>query len=116
MHDTTRALQAEPSLAEKLARFCRDIKIAHTVFAMPFALLATFLAANGFPKLGQLGLILLCMIAARTLAMSSNRLLDARLDAANPRTARRAIPSGQLSRTFFLTILAACAIAFIFST
>ena len=96
--------------------FARDIKVSHTVFAMPWALLATFLAADGFPRLGQLALILLCMVTARTVAMSSNRLLDAELDARNPRTARRAIPSGQLSRTFFVTAAVACGFAFVGAT
>jgi 4-hydroxybenzoate polyprenyltransferase len=102
--------------ARKLVLFARDIKLSHTIFAMPFALLSTFLAANGWPKWGQLGLILICMVAARTVAMAANRLLDAELDAKNPRTARRAIPSGALSRTFVMSILTLCAIAFIGST
>jgi 4-hydroxybenzoate polyprenyltransferase len=99
-----------------LSVFARDIKLSHTIFAMPFAVLSTFLAANGLPKWGQLGLILICMVAARTVAMASNRLLDAELDAKNPRTARRAIPSGALSRTFVTAVLSLCAIAFIAST
>src|SRR5690349_4247407 len=101
------------TLGQRLNLFARDIKISHTVFAMPWALLATFLAARGMPKLGQLVLIVLCMVTARTVAMASNRLLDARLDAINPRTAGRAIPSGKLSRSFYTLILAACAIAFV---
>jgi 4-hydroxybenzoate polyprenyltransferase len=56
------------------------------------------------------------MITARTVAMSSNRLLDAELDARNPRTSARAIPSGKISRTFYLFILAACGLAFIACT
>src|SRR3954447_1446165 len=104
------------ALSGKLALFAADIKLSHTVFAMPFALLSTFLAANGWPRLGQLGLILLCMVTARTVAMASNRLLDARLDALNPRTARRAIPSGGLSRGFFIGVLIACSTAFVAST
>jgi len=104
------------SILARLGVFARDIKIAHTVFALPFALLATFLAAGGMPRAGQLGLILLCMASARTVAMSSNRLLDAELDARNLRTAGRAIPSGRLSRGFFRAILAACAMAFVGST
>jgi 4-hydroxybenzoate polyprenyltransferase len=83
---------------------------------MPFALLSTFIAANGLPKWGQLALILICMVAARTVAMASNRLLDAELDAKNPRTACRAIPSGTLSRTFVTAVLSLCAIAFIAAT
>src|ERR1700741_2980109 len=97
---TTASLPTPLSAPAKFAAFARDIKISHTVFAMPWAVFATFLAANGWPKLGQLGLILVCMVTARTVAMAANRLLDARLDALNPRTARRAIPAGVLSRSF----------------
>ncbi len=93
--------------------FARDIKISHTVFAMPWALLAAFLAARGMPMLGHLGLIVLCMVTARTVAMSSNRLLDAELDAKNPRTAGRAIPSGRLSRSSYVAALLGCAMAFV---
>ncbi len=100
----------------KLSAFARDIKISHTIFAMPWAVFAAFLAAGGLPKWGQLLLIVLCMVTARTVAMAANRLLDAKLDAANPRTARRAIPSGALSPTFVGGMLALCAIAFITST
>jgi 4-hydroxybenzoate polyprenyltransferase len=103
-------------LSAKLAAFARDIKISHTVFALPFALLSTFIAAAGWPPVGKLGLILLCMVTARSLAMAANRLLDAQLDALNPRTARRAIPAGTLSRGFYLAISALCAAAFIAST
>ena len=100
----------------KLALFAGDIKIAHTVFALPFALLSTFLAAEGLPRAGVLGVILLCMVTARTVAMSANRLLDAELDARNPRTARRAIPSGRLSRLFVVGILGVCAMGFVAAT
>lgn len=78
----------------------RDIKLSHTVFALPFALLAVFLAAGGWPYWGQIGLILVCMVSARTVGMSANRLLDAGLDAMNPRTKNRAVPAGRLSRGF----------------
>ena len=100
-------------LAERLKVFAADIKISHTVFALPFALLSTFLAADGLPKLGVLGLILVCMVTARTVAMAANRLLDASLDALNPRTAGRAIPGGRLSKSFYATVLAACGVAFL---
>lgn len=104
------------SFVKRLSLFARDIKISHTLFAMPFALLSTFLAAGGWPRLGQLALIVLCMISARTVAMASNRLLDANLDALNPRTARRAIPAGVLSRGFVVAILCLCTAIFIAST
>ncbi len=103
-------------LGTKLSVFARDIKISHTIFALPFALLSTFLAAGGWPRPGQLVLILICMVTARTLAMAMNRLLDARGDALNPRTSRRAIPSGALSRSFFLTSIVVCAAAFVGAT
>ena len=81
-----------------------DIKIAHSVFALPFAVLAAFMAASfrdGEIRWGTFGgqliLILVAMVLARTAAMIANRLLDARFDAENPRTAGRAIPAGNLS-------------------
>lgn len=112
----------------KLSLFAGDIKIAHTVFALPFALLSTFMAARDgaaatvsrshsiLPAPGKLLLILICMVTARTMAMAVNRLLDARLDAQNPRTARRAIPSGALSPRFYATITALCVLGFIAAT
>src|SRR5688572_623276 len=102
-------------LTGKLALFARDIKISHTVFALPFALLSTFLAAGGWPGSGKLLLIVLCMVTARTVAMAANRLLDAALDARNPRTAGRAIPSGRLSRGVYAAVLVACGSVFIAS-
>ena len=109
---TTQPGIAPPGIS-RLAVFAQDIKISHTVFALPFALLSTFLAAGGIPAPGQLLLILICMVTARTVAMAANRLLDARLDALNPRTAGRAIPSGKLSPRFYATVLAACGVAFV---
>ena len=86
------------------------IKWEHSIFALPFALTGAVLAANGWPSLRALGLIVLCMVAARSAAMAFNRLVDAKLDAANPRTAMRALPAGQLSAGFVLafTIVASC--------
>jgi 4-hydroxybenzoate polyprenyltransferase len=103
-------------LGEKLQTFARDIKISHTVFALPWAILATFVAADGMPRLGHLGLILVCMVTARTFAMAANRLLDARLDAMNPRTAGRAIPAGKLSAGFVAAMLAISGLGFIAGT
>jgi len=85
------------------------IKWEHSIFALPFALTATILAANGLPAWRTIGWILVAMVAARSAAMAFNRWADADLDAANPRTRTRAIPAGLLSRQFVLgfTILAA---------
>jgi 4-hydroxybenzoate polyprenyltransferase len=100
-------------LLARLRAFADDIKLHHTIFALPFALLSAFLAAGGWPSIGKVLLILACMFTARTFAMAINRVLDARLDALNPRTARRAIPSGRVSWQFFAGIAAFCAAAFI---
>jgi len=103
-------------IPQRLAIFAVDIKLHHTVFALPFALLSTFLAANGMPATGKLILILICMVTARTMAMAANRLLDAKYDLLNPRTARRAIPSGALSAKFVAGIVVLCAAVFIAAT
>jgi 4-hydroxybenzoate polyprenyltransferase len=76
------------------------IKWEHSVFALPFALTGAVLAAGGWPTLRVLGWIVVCMVAARSAAMAFNRLVDARLDAANPRTAMRALPAGTLNSGF----------------
>ncbi len=105
-----------PRLAARFHAFAGDIKLAHTVFALPFALLAMVLAGQTVPggvRGGQIGLILLCMVFARTFAMGANRLLDADMDAENPRTARRAIPAGRTTKGFTAAVLAACAAGFI---
>src|SRR5579859_5589749 len=84
------------------------IKWEHSIFALPFALTGAVLAAGGWPTLRVLGWIVVCMVSARSAAMAFNRLVDARLDAANPRTASRALPAGQLSPAFvgMFTIIA----------
>jgi 4-hydroxybenzoate polyprenyltransferase len=76
------------------------IKWEHSIFALPFALTGAVLAAGGWPTLHVLGWIVVCMVAARSAAMAFNRLVDARLDAANPRTAMRALPAGALTSRF----------------
>lgn len=107
---------AAPGLRDRLGAFAADIKISHSLFALPFALLATFLAAGGMPHWGILALIVICMVTARTVAMASNRLLDASLDALNPRTAGRAIPSGRLSRNFVRAAIAVNSALFLLAT
>jgi 4-hydroxybenzoate polyprenyltransferase len=86
-----------PSLAPLPARFARLVKIEHTVFALPFAYVGAFLAVDGSPSAHDLVWITLAMVGARSLAMALNRLIDAGIDARNPRTAGRELPSGQLS-------------------
>jgi 4-hydroxybenzoate polyprenyltransferase len=86
-----------PTLAPLPARFARLVKIEHTVFALPFAYVGAFLAVDGAPSAHDLVWITLAMVGARSLAMGLNRLIDARIDARNPRTATRELPSGQLN-------------------
>lgn len=76
------------------------IKWEHSIFALPFALCGAMLAANGIPPAHQLIWIVIAMVAARSAAMSFNRVADARIDAANPRTRMRAIPAGLLTSNF----------------
>lgn len=75
------------------------VRFAHTIFALPFALAGAFLARHEVPGAARLGWILLAMVGARSLAMALNRLVDARIDALNPRTAGREIPAGRLTPT-----------------
>jgi 4-hydroxybenzoate polyprenyltransferase len=85
------------TLAPLPARFARLVKIEHTVFALPFAYVGAFLAVDGVPSASDLLWITVAMVGARSLAMALNRLVDAGIDARNPRTAGRELPSGQLS-------------------
>ncbi|HKC01449.1 MAG TPA: UbiA-like polyprenyltransferase [Terriglobales bacterium] len=85
------------------------IKWEHSIFALPFALCGAMLAAGGLPAWRQLGWIVVAMVSARSAAMAFNRLADASIDAANPRTATRALPVGQLTPAFVGTfVLVAC--------
>lgn len=90
-----------------------DIKIQHTVFAMPFAVMSAFIAAHGAPPLGVLGLIVVAMVFARSSAMAFNRLVDASFDEKNPRTKGRAIPAGMASRGQYVFFIVAASAGFI---
>lgn len=108
---------AAPTLPRHLRTIAADIKIAHSVFALPFAVLGAFLAAapersSWITFSRQLLLIVLAMVLARTVAMLANRLLDRHIDARNPRTAGRALPSGRLTPRAAKTVLGLCAAIF----
>lgn len=111
-----------PPVRRSLLAVMRDIKLSHSVFALPFALLAMVLAAGWTPPDGRLPtggemvLIVLCMVLARTVAMAVNRWADATIDAANPRTAKRAVPSGQVHPQFMLSTAIVCGFGFVFAT
>ena len=83
----------------KLKIILEMIKFEHTVFALPFAVMSAFIAADGLPSLAKLGWILVAMVGARSCAMAFNRLADAKYDSINPRTSTRAIPAGLITKS-----------------
>jgi 4-hydroxybenzoate polyprenyltransferase len=89
------------------------IKWEHSIFALPFALCGAMLAAGGIPSAHQLLWIVVAMVAARSAAMAFNRLADASIDAANPRTRTRALPAGQLTPVFVTTFILVSSAIFI---
>ncbi len=96
----------------------RMIKFSHSIFALPFAVMSAFLAGRQIPDrhlpfAGQLLLVVVCMVAARSAAMTFNRIVDARIDAANPRTAGRAIPRGEITPQAATAFLVGAAIIFL---
>jgi 4-hydroxybenzoate polyprenyltransferase len=91
------------------------IKWEHSVFALPFALCGAMLAAGGIPTVHQLVWIIVAMVAARSAAMAFNRLADASIDGANPRTRTRALPAGQLTPMFVATFVVVTSAIFIFA-
>jgi 4-hydroxybenzoate polyprenyltransferase len=103
------------ALFEKIRIILEMIKFSHTVFALPFAVMSAFLAAGGMPSGRQLFWILMCMVGARSAAMSFNRMADARFDALNPRTASRPIPAGKISIRATAVFMGVMALLFIFS-
>lgn len=88
------------------------IKIGHSVLALPFAFMGAVMAARGLPDARTMFLILVAMVGARSAAMAFNRLVDARFDAANPRTADRALPAGKISRRATILFIVASAAIF----
>src|SRR3990172_4739834 len=89
-------------LSRSLRTTLEMIRVEHSVFALPFALMGALLAARGWPSGHQLFWIVVAMVGARSAAMSFNRLIDRSIDALNPRTAGRALPTGLLSARFVL--------------
>ncbi len=103
--------------------FLRDLRVTlemikweHSIFALPFAFCGAFLAAGGIPSWRQLGWIVVAMVAARSAAMAFNRLVDASIDAANPRTQSRALPAGTLSKEFVAVFVVMSCAVFVLAT
>ena len=96
------------SAIEVPRRFASLVKIEHTVFALPFAYVGALLAVDGVPSAHDLVWITVAMVGARSLAMALNRLIDAQIDARNPRTAGRELPAGRLTT---LQVVAFCLVS-----
>lgn len=94
------AAAAPRSLVTSLRHVLEMIRFSHSVFALPFALLALVVAAGGWPAPATLGWVLLALVAARSAAMGVNRIADRRFDALNPRTAQRHLVTGAVSLGF----------------
>src|SRR3954447_16978338 len=99
--------RASRPVAQRLSTVLEMIKVEHTLFALPFAFLGMVLAARGLPPWRTVLWIVVAMVGARSAAMAFNRLADRRIDAANPRTASRALPAGLLSPGFVALFVAA---------
>lgn len=100
----------------RIATYLSFVRFSHSVFALPFALAGALLAARQSPITGPvIAWILLAMVAARSAAMGFNRLVDARMDALNPRTAGREIPRGRISPTEAVLFVVAASAVFVYA-
>ncbi len=98
----------------RIATYLSFVRFSHSVFALPFALTGALLAWRSHPfSWAQVGWIAACMVSARSAAMGFNRLVDARYDALNPRTALREIPRGAMSSTEAVAFVIVAAVVFV---
>lgn len=105
------------NLGLKMVKIWMDfVRFSHTIFALPFALAAMFVAAEGLPQWHVFLIILVCMVTARNCAMAFNRLVDRDIDAKNPRTVNRHLVSGELSLFAVYAFIIANGLVFCFST
>ncbi len=120
MTPADRPIRPQLSFVGRLRIFLEMIKFSHSIFAMPFALIGAFLASRRigltWPGWTRLGLVVVCMVLARTFAMTFNRLADRRLDARNPRTLRRPSVTGEISAPFMAGLLVLTGLLFIGAT
>lgn len=101
-------------LTEKIKAYGKLVMFSHTIFSFSFALVSMVLAAKGLPKLSTLVWIVVCFLGARTGANAVNRVIDAKIDAKNPRTANRQIPQGQMKRGEVVAFTAVCFLLMLF--
>jgi 4-hydroxybenzoate polyprenyltransferase len=101
------------AVVERAQAFAGLVKLSHSVFALPFALLSLLVATDGAPSLRLVGLVCGAVVTARTAAMAFNRWADRELDAANPRTSNREIPAGRVTATSALLLALGAGAAFL---
>ena len=101
------------NIVKDLGVVCRMIKIEHSVFALPFAYIGAFLAADGWPGFYNLFVLTIAMVAVRSFAMAFNRYADLDIDTANPRTQDRPLVTGELSANFTLAFIIGTGVIFI---
>ena len=97
----------------RLQIFLDTIKFEHSIFALPFAVVAAFMVAGGWPNWVQFGWVIVAMVTLRTFAMAANRLVDAEIDRRNPRTADRALAKGVIGKPEVIVYMAVSAVAFV---
>ncbi len=103
--------KAAAGLGRKIRVTLEMIKFEHSIFALPFALIGAMLAVHGWPAWRQIFWLIVAMVAARSAAMTFNRIVDRKMDALNPRTRMRALPAGRLSLRFAAAFtVASCAV------
>ncbi len=98
----------------KIKSYGKLVMFSHTIFSLGFALVSMLLAANGFPKFSTLFWILVCFLGARTGANAINRVIDAEIDAKNPRTANRQVPKGEMKKKEIVVFTAICFLIMLF--
>lgn len=91
----------------------KDIKIEHTLFALPFAVMSAFIAAEGMPETKMLALLIIALFFARSAAMAFNRIADAKYDSTNPRTMARPLASGLVGKGYYTVFVIGSSAGFI---
>ena len=97
----------------RLQIFLDTIKFEHSIFALPFAVAAAFMVADGWPNWAQFGWVIVAMVTLRTFAMAANRIVDAEIDRRNPRTADRALATGIIGKPEVIGYMAVSAVVFV---
>ena len=110
---TNNAVRTGVAFWRRVDVFLEAIKFEHSVFALPFAILAAFISADGWPDRTSFFWLIIAMVSMRTFGMSANRLIDGEIDSKNPRTAMRAIPTGDISRLAMYDYMSAAGLIFV---